>query len=145
MSNFSGLYNVRDMLPEDRNFILATFLRGLYYGDSWFSQIPKEIFMANYQKVAEALITSPNTVIKVACLHDDPDVVLGYSILSSDYQKIHWVYVKNSKLADGTSWRRKGIGRSLVPQFPTTVTHLTKTGKSLMLKIPTAIFNPFAL
>lgn len=154
MSNFAGLYDIRDMVETDKNFILATFLRGLYYWDgsdenpnhvftNWFSLIPKDTFMDNYKLIAQALISSPKVAVKVACLKEDQDVILGYSILSSDFQTIHWVYVKTGK-DKSTSWRNKGIGRSLVPQYPTKVTHLTKLGHRLMNKIPTASFNPFA-
>lgn len=136
MSNFRGLYDVRDFKENDKALVLATFLRGLYHGDSWFSLIPRSIFMDNYKKVAEALVSSPNVIIKIACLKEDPDVILGYSILSSNYQTIHWCYVKSA-------WRKQGIARSLLPQFPTTITHLSALGKSLMSKFPDAVFNPF--
>jgi GNAT superfamily N-acetyltransferase len=138
MTKFAGLYDIRDVKPEDANFVLATFLRGLYYGDSWFSLIPKDIFMLNYKKVAEVLLKSNNTVVKIACLKEDQDVILGYSILSADYQTIHWVFVKQA-------WRNKGIARSLLPQYSTNITHLTDLGRKLMNKLPTAIFNPFKL
>ena len=136
MSDFKGLYNVRDGTENDKSFILATFLRGLYYGDSWFSLIPKDIFMENYKRLAEAIVTSPNVVVKIACLPDDPDVILGYSILSADYQTIHFVYVKSA-------WRKNGIAKSLCPKFPTSVTHLTGLGKELMKKFDGCVFNPF--
>jgi hypothetical protein len=132
--NFSGLYNIRDMISDDKNFILATSLRGIYYGDSWFSFIPKDIFMDYYKHIIEAMLTKCN--VKVACLPDDPSVIIGYSILSSDFQAIAWVYVKQA-------WRNKGIATALVPKHPVAVTHLTRLGKTLMIKIPTAIFNPF--
>lgn len=139
MNEFVGLYNIRDFKEEDKNFILATFLRGLYYGDSWYSFIPKELFMVNYKKVGLFLVENPGVTIKVACLKEDPDVILGYSILSADYQTIHWVHVKSS-------WRKKGIARSLLPSRPTSVTHLTKIGKELLNKFETkVIFNPFNL
>lgn len=138
MTDFVGMYQVRDGKEEDKNFILATFLRGLYYGDSWFSEIPKNIFMDNYKKIAEAIVNSPNVTLKIACLNEDPDVILGYSVLSSDFQTIHWVYVKSA-------WRKKGIGRSLVPRMPTNVTHLTLLGKTLIKKFDNTVFNPFAL
>lgn len=136
--NFQGLYDIRDMKPEDKNFVLATFLRGLYYGDSWFSLIPKPVFMDNYKSVADALVTGQKTVIKIACLKEDPSVILGYSIMSSDYQSVVWVFVKST-------WRKRGIARSLLPQHPVAVTHLTKIGKSLLSKLNNPIFNPFAL
>ena len=136
MNKFNGLYDIRDAKEGDENFVLSTFLRGIYYGDSWFSQIPKDIFMSNYKIVAETLVKRGN--VKVACLKDDPDTIIGYSILSPDYQTIHFVYVK--KL-----WRNHGVARSLLPQFPTTVTHLTALGKELVTKFNNVIFNPFKL
>lgn len=136
MSEFSGLYDVRPMKDGDKNFILATFLRGLYYGDSWFSFIPKRIFMDNYKSVAQALVNSPKVFVNVACLKDEPDVILGYSIVSSDYQALHWVYVKRV-------WRLRGIARALVPSHPTSVSHLSSEGKSLLFKINNPDFNPF--
>lgn len=138
MSTFAGLYDIRDGAAEDVNFILATFLRGMYYGDSWYSQIPKDIFMQNYKVVAEALLRSPKTVVKVACLKDEPNVILGYSLLSADYQTIHFVFVKNV-------WRKRGVARSLLPKHPVAVTHLTRLGKDLLPKLEQTIFNPFAV
>ena len=129
---------IRDYRPDaDKNFVMATFLRGVYYGDTWFSLIPKNIFMNAYKKFAEAIVNNPKTIIKVACLQDDPDVMVGYSILSSDFSAITWVFVK-------AAWRKQGIARQLLPQLPTTVTHLTPLGKSLLPKFKTqVIFNPF--
>ena len=138
MAKFAGLYDIRDMRPDDRNFILATFLKGLYHGDSWFSQIPWGVYMENYKIVANAMLDSPKNVVKVACLKDDPDTIIGYSILSADFQTIHWVQVKEK-------WRHHGVGRSLVPQYPTAVTHLTKLGGILLPKLENCIFNPFKL
>lgn len=138
MTNFTGLYKVRDAKYEDHNFILATFLRGLYYGDSWFSGIEKNVFMQNYKPVAETLL-SLKTTIQVACLPEDEDVILGYSILSHDFQTIHWVYVKNR-------WRKKGIAKALLPKYPSTVSHLTSVGKELLHKFESKpTFNPFKI
>lgn len=136
MSEFRGLYDVRDMVDSDKNFIMATFLRGLYYGDSWYSLIPKNIFMENYKKAAESVIDNRKAVIKVACLKEDSNVILGYSILSNDYQAIIYTFVK-------TPWRKRGIAKSLLPQYPTACTHLTALGKRLMSKYPGLVFNPF--
>lgn len=138
MSDFKGLYDIRDAGPDDVNFVLATFLRGLYYGDSWFSSIPKDIFMQNYKRIAQALVASPKVTIKIACLKEDPTVILGYSVLSSDYHTAHWVYVKSA-------WRKQGIARSLVPQYITGVTHLSALGRTLSTKFPNAVFNPWLI
>ena len=136
MSNFQGLYEIRDGNGTDHNFIMATFLRGLYYGDSWFSLMSKDTFMANYQPVVAALIA--RRTVKIACLKEDPNVIIGYSILSNDFSTIDWVYVKSA-------WRKQGIGRSLIPQYPTAVTHLTTLGKTLLPKFQDCVFNPFQI
>ncbi len=138
MSDFSGLYAIRPSVSADKNLILATFLRGLYYGDSWYSMIPKDIFMKNYSMVAEALLNSPNTRVTIACLPDDPNVILGYSILSADCLTVHYVYVKSA-------WRKQGIGKALTPRHPTYVSHLTALGKTLLQKLPNTTFNPFSI
>lgn len=137
MSDFQGLYDIREAVEADSNFILATWLRGLYYGDSWFSTIPKAIFMQNYKRIAQGALTNQSVSIRVACLKEDPNVILGYSIISKDHKAIVWVFVK-------TPWRKQGIGRSLLPKSPLFVTHLTALGRQLLKdKLPTTQFNPF--
>ena len=135
MSN-ADVYEVRDYKPEDKAFIMSTFLRGLYYGDSWFSSMPKDLFMNHYKVIADAILNKHT--VKVACLKEDPDIILGYSILSKDFSTIHWVFVKSS-------FRKLGVSKALLPKFPNFVTHLTPLGKSLMIKFPNCVFNPFAI
>lgn len=137
MSDFAGMYNIREGKDSDKNFVLATFLRGLYYGDSWFSEMPKDLFMSNYKHIAQALIDSSKSNIRIACLPEDPDVILGYSIISKDDTTTHWVYVKSI-------WRKKGIGRALLPTNFNCVTHLSELGRVLSKKF-NVVFNPFNL
>lgn len=134
--NFQGLYHIRDANENDKNFILATFLRGIYYGETFFSEVPKTLFMERYKLVAQALVNDRNTTIKVACLPDDQDVVLGYSIMSG--VTVNFVFVK-------AAWRQKGIAKSLLPDNPTYVVpqHITKIGQSLLYKLPNVLYNPF--
>jgi hypothetical protein len=134
--SIENLYELRDYMPTDKAFIKATFLRGLYYGDSWFSIIPKQVFMDNYSPLIDSMLDNSSYLVKVACLKEDQDVILGYSMLSSDFMAIVWVFVKKA-------WREQGIARSLVPQAPNYVTHLTVIGKTLMSKLPNVQFNPF--
>ncbi len=139
----SGSYIIRDAIGSDRNFIFATWLRGLYYGDSWFNKIPKPIFMENYHKVIERILDQSNVTIKVACLADDPDVILGYSIYRTAnfggivVNTLDWVFVKSA-------WRKIGIGKKLLPDKIQAYTHITKlAGDIIKLKAPSLIFNPF--
>jgi hypothetical protein len=136
MSDFSGLYNIREAKDSDKNLVLATFLKGLYYGESFFSRVPKDIFMAAYKRVAQALVNDPNTKILVACLPEDEDTVMGYSMMSRDEKTVYFCFTK-------AAWRKRGIAKSLTPKNPQYVAHLTKLGDSLMHKLPNTKFNPF--
>lgn len=136
----TDLVTIRQGVETDNNFILASWLRGLYYGDSWYRDIPKDIFMKNYHKVLTAVLCRESTIVLIACLKEDPDVILGYSVTHSKDNNtvLDWVFVKSA-------WRNIGIGRSLVPTNMNSVTHLSKVGKALLPKYPSVVFNPFNL
>jgi hypothetical protein len=139
--NPSDLIEIRDGRLADKNFIYASWLRGVYYGDTWYQDIPKSIFMSNYHRVLESLLARPDLSIKVACLKEDPEIILGYAVLSNsnDSKVLHWLFVK-------AAWRKIGIGKSLVPAGLSAVTHLTKIGRVLLSKIPSnPVFNPFLI
>lgn len=131
----SDLVAVRIAGPEDKNFILATFLRGLYYGDFFYSEIPKSTFMTYYHKVIEMIMSK--SITKIACLKEDPSVIFGYAMMDSTETIIHFVFCKKA-------YRGIGIANQLVPSSVKTATHLTKCGRSISKK-KGIIFNPFLL
>ena len=133
----SDLVSLRPAVEADRNFIMATIMRGLYYGESWFSEIPKPVFMERYHKVVEYLLGKDTTQVLIACLKEDPETILGYSILTPSMQVVHFVFVKKP-------WRGIGIAGSLVPADTRSATHLTKTGLSI-IRAKNIDFNPFML
>ncbi len=137
MTKFDGLYSIRLTELTDKNFVISSFLRSVYHDGSWFSKIPEKIFMTTYRLVAERLYSSPQCLVAIACLPEDPDVILGFSIVSIDGTILHWVYVKKK-------WRRYGIASKLIPPTVTTVTHLNQLGDELNKKLnKNWIFNPF--
>lgn len=135
----ASLVSIREAVPADRAFILATWLRSIYYGDNFFSQIPKDRFMKHYHKLIERFIDNPIALVQVVCLKDDPEVILGYSVAHTTAEGValDWVYVKKP-------WRGIGIARSLIPQGVASVSHLTKVGASLLPKLPKVVFDPFS-
>ncbi len=142
--NRQELISTRDYVPNDKHFILATWLKGVYYGD-WYQNIPKAIFMENYRAILEKVLTSPATKIKVACLKEDPDTILGYSVYHTKrygdniVTVLDWVFVK-------AAWRSIGIGRDLIPAGVQAYTHMSKSGQAIAKqKLPNLIFNPFIL
>ncbi len=133
--NKSDLMQIRDYQDDDRNFILATFLRALYHGGSQYSLMHKNTFMGHYKHMAEALVDHQN--IKVACLTEDPSVILGYSISIPHKQALTFVFVKQA-------WRNIGIAKDLVLENTKFFTHYTTVGLSIA-KHKGLRFDPFLL
>lgn len=154
------LVSIRPGVESDLSFIYSTFMKSLYFGNTlqkkvdgapWhpnhaelkiirrapfdlFSQIREETFYQNYQKVIERLIRKPGVQVFIACLKEDPDVILGYSIFQPKI--LHFVFVKDV-------WRRIGLARDLIPPDIEYLTHLTKVGRSIAPK--QWEYNPFLI
>lgn len=126
----SSTVQIRNFKQEDLPLIYSTWLLGLYHGCDWFGRIKKESFFRNYKVVLERLV--PTCEIKVACLTDDEDVILGYVCYRGE--SLDWIFVKKA-------WRKMGIGKMLLPEGITNCTHLTKVGRSLKPREWT--FDPF--
>lgn len=92
--------------------------------------------MRQYHVVLEKVMQY--VTVKVACLKEDPSIILGYVVLSPDQTTLHWVFTKKS-------WRNIGIAKSLVPTSIKKVTHLTKLGIDLVNKKGNIEFDPFSL
>jgi len=131
--NRKDLISVRGYHPDDEAFIFQTWLQGLYHGNSLFNLIDHDIYFTNYRKVIESLLKTAQ--VSVACLKDDPEIILGYSI--SQGTKLHWVHVKEA-------WRKIGIAKELLPPNFDTVTHVTTVGENILKNKKSDIkFNPF--
>lgn len=129
-------YYATSLPPSYRNLIFSKWLRSLRYGNDYFKLIQQDIYFKAYQLYLESILNNPNTIISLAVLSDDEDVVLGFSIIT--HSTLHYVYVQKEQ-------RKQGIGTSLTPLSQlTTISHLTKIGLSLWNnKCPHLIFNPF--
>lgn len=117
---------------KDQTFIYDTWLKGLRYGNRWFGAIDHQAFFKTYYQVLETLFNRPNIGIKVACLVEDSDVIIGYCVFEGD--AIHWVFVR-------PDWRGIGLSKDLIPAGIKTATHLTEVGFHIMP--PDVKFNPF--
>ena len=135
--SFEGLFSIRNFKSEDANLIYASFLRGIYYGESFFSKTPKNLFMDRYKRVIQALLSDINTAVLIACLPDDPDTILGYALMSRNMETVYYVFVKDR-------WRNRGIAKALIPRdFKYIVPqHLTKVGRKIVAKL-NVTENPF--
>lgn len=137
--NKKDLYILREGREADHNFIISSWLDGVYFGnpkDTWITSTPKDIFNEYYSKFIQNILLLPSTSIVCAVLTDDPDVILGYRV-STLPDTLHWIFVKRA-------FRNIGIARDLYPKDTKYITHLTNTGRSLKSKL-NLIFNPFKI
>lgn len=121
-------------LLTDEALIKATMLKGLYYGCDFFRQMEQDRFFEAYSPLVDELLRNKNII--VACLEEDPDVILGYAIVSQPV--LHYVYVKEV-------WRGQGIVRKMLQDLKITkVSHLTKIGNKIRIAKKLQ-FDPFDL
>ncbi len=133
------LIAIRAVQPTDKAFIYSTWLKGLYYGNEWFREIDQDLYYKCYKAVIASLLLKPTVSIIVACLKDDPDSILAYSVVEkrdSGVNVVHWIFTK-------APWRKLGIAKKLIPNNVSVVTHLTRLGKNI--KPRHWIFDPFLI
>lgn len=135
--NKSQLVTIRPMREGDKAFIYSTWLRGVYYGETIFKEMEKDRFMKEYHTLIENIMSSSHTVINVACLREDEDVILGYSAGNANGQTVYFAYVKSA-------WRKIGLASMLVGTEIKFATTLTTLGLSIIRR-KNIEFNPFTI
>jgi len=126
------LLKVRLARKDDEALIYQTWLKGLYFGSSWFSKMDQKVFFQKYRVVINSLL--PRSQVFIAALKEEEDTVLGYSVTQNNL--LHWIFVK-------TSWRKMGLAKRLIPDNINTVTHLTDLVRPLLPK--KFKFDPFMI
>lgn len=129
---------IREVRAEDHHFILATWLKGNYFGNPYFRLMPQELYFEEYARYLTECVLSPlhpegRAEIQIACDERNPSWVVGFSVSRSN--TLYWIYVKRD-------YRRRGIARLLISQKPiSTVKAMTKVGRVIADK-HRLIFNP---
>lgn len=108
----------------DEAYIYASWRNAAYYSAYKRPEgNAKTFFHKQSRKIKEILETSN---VKIACLEESPNVIIGYSVSTGDH--LNFIYVKHD-------YRLKGIGALLMPKDIKTVTsELTKAGKAIVEK-----------
>lgn len=114
--------------------IYSKWLRSLRFGNDYFRIIESDSYYKAYHKYISILLSRPNSLLYIACLTDDPDVVLGFSLIED--RTLHYIHVHEHN-------RRIGIGKALIVKKIDTITHITKIGLQIWQKYPDVKFNPF--
>lgn len=109
---------------NDEAFIYSTWRNGLFYGSLKKDEFRADDFFP--QQTAKIKDILSRAQVRIACIKDAPDVILGYSIFTGDYH-LEWIFVK-------LQFRGKGIGRFLTPQMKSVSEDLTKIGAAIVKK-----------
>lgn len=129
---------------DDEAYVVSHWLNGLRYSNAFFDRIPHDIYFTNYSLIVNSILNRAKTRVLIACLIDDEDVILGFSV--HDHKAFHWIYIK-------PAWRAAGIAQALLPNpMPKYTSHITdrlifhpKTHK-LRKRLPLGLlFHPFHL
>lgn len=110
---------------SDFALIYATWRNALWYAERRPDSESDQFYKAASERIAD-ILKRPDSRTRVACLSDDSDMLLGWSVLVGD--RLEFVYVK-------IDYRRKGIGRLLVKGFKTFSEPETRAGKAIAHKI----------
>ena len=132
--NKSELVTIRDGIESDFPFIYASWLRGYRHGNDHVALIDNDAYFREQHKTIESILSDPATSVKIACLKDQPDVILGYCV--HKLVRMDWIFIKKS-------WRGIGLAKDLIPKDIKCVSHLTKVGFSLLRKQPNMRYNPY--
>lgn len=125
---------LRNIQESDIAFVYSTWLKGLRYGNDTFKQMKADTFFKHYEAVLDSYFKRPYFKVVIACLKDDPDIILGWAATEKDI--VHFAFVKKA-------WRQQGILNSMLQNYVIhNCTHLTKIGNAIRL-LKAIEFNPF--
>lgn len=130
-------------LPEQYlPLIFTKWLKSLLYGNPLFKKSDQSQYYKNYHAFIERLLKKPDSIVRLAVLSDDHDVVLGFAVSREDV--LDYIYVNRGTEGE---YRNKGIGRKLLPEGITTFSHITLNAMKIWQgneKYKHLKFNPFA-
>jgi hypothetical protein len=116
---------LRDFDPDrDSPFLYSTWRNALYYSPLEPIQDADRFFSEETKRIRK--IIKDGAVIKIACLDETPDQIVGYSVINQN--SLEFVYVKRD-------YRRIGVAKLLLEDGFKEVTNcLTKLGRDLAIK-----------
>ena len=116
--------------------LYSRWLRSLRFGNPLVRKISSHQYFKQWHAYIEKLLAKPDSIVRLAVLSDDHDIVLGFSVSREDVLDYVHVHTNN---------RNCGIATSLIPESITTFTHVTETWIQIWNKhYKEWKFNPFA-
>lgn len=118
--------------------VYSKWLRSLRFGNPIMKQLQSDVYYREYHKHITMLMGKPSSIVTMAVLSDDHDIVLGFCVTREDV--LDYVHVHKDH-------RKQGIAKMIVPDDITTFTHITLTAMQIWRgnpKYKELKFNNFA-
>lgn len=133
---------VRDANSNDLNYILDSFKNSVKYDTILAKTCRSQIFNKEFPKVIDHILSTAKTI--VACVKDEPSVIVGYLIYSSNV--IHYCLVKEAFRKLRLCWMMMAFAFGIEDRALQCSLLTEKAKKILILKPNLKIeYNPFLL
>ena len=135
---------IRAAQSEDIPFIFSTWLKSYKHSSYFAKRIRYDIFFDNHHSIIERIIAKPTCRALVACLDDDPSVILGYIVFeTTKVPTFHYIFIKKA-------FREMQISKMFlldekIDPDSCQFTHWTFDLDKVLKKYPNMIYNPYAL
>lgn len=131
-------YKTSELPERYLPLIYSRWLRSLRYGNPLFKKIASHYYYKFYHDYLEKLLAKPDSLVMLAVLSDDKDIVLGFSVSREDV--LDYIHVHSNN-------RMHGIATHLLPEKISVMTHITEDAGKVWPSNPKYKhwkFNPFA-
>lgn len=108
---------------RDSPMLYATWRNALWFDTPGREQSQNHKFFRQATRLIKTILSSTDTAVHIACLSDDPNMILGASVINKN--NLVWVYVK-------PDYRAKGIATMLARGAVTVSNPSTKIGKAIV-------------
>lgn len=112
----------------DSPLIFASWRNNLWYSKNRDEKTRNQFYSAATRSIRK-LISKPEISVRVACIKENPDQIIGFSVVNEKH--LEWIYVK-------LEYREKGVGNLLTKHISTFAEPVTFLAKKLtqLLKLP---------
>ena len=128
----------------DKSYVYSTWLKCYKHESDFGKKIHPSQFFYWHQKVIDRILDQPDSVISVACLSDNEDVIVGYLVYQDQSKPVlHFCYIK-------PSFRLMGIAKQLFKDNNINIedsffTHWTFPINKILPKFQNMIYDPYLI
>jgi hypothetical protein len=107
----------------DSPMLFSTWRNALWFDKEDRDETKNHAFFRSCTRLIKMIISNPATQVRVACLSDDLNLILGVAVVNKD--NLIWVYVK-------ADYRGRGIATLLAKGTNTVANPSTRVGKAIV-------------